>query len=154
MPGGPATYGATMDRDRLRTVAGIALAVFVVVVFGLSRIGGLGGLGDAPAATCEDPLAADATSLRAGQVTAVTGVVARVSYEPEVGGAPTFVNLGESYPHPDRFDVVVYEDVTDRFGVGPDPAWEGRELCVRGQLRERDGVLQIVLSDPAEIELR
>jgi hypothetical protein len=143
-----------MDRDRLRTVAGIALVGVVVVVFGLSRIGGLGGLGGDPAPTCEDPVAADAASLRSGQVTAVLGVVARVSHQPDVGGAPTFINLGEPHPHPERFDVVVYEEVTDRFDIGLDPSWEGHEVCVWGQLRERDGVLQIVLADPAQIELR
>ncbi len=143
-----------MDRDRLRTFAGIGLAIVVVVAFGLARIGGVGGLGGAPAPTCEDPVAADASSLRAGQVTAVTGVVARVAFEPEVGGAPTFINLNEPHPDPGRFDVVVYEDVTERFDVRPDASWEGREMCVRGRLRVRDDVFQIVIAHPAEIELR
>jgi hypothetical protein len=138
-----------MDRDRLRTFAGLGLAVVVVVAFGLARVGGVGGVGGEPAPTCEDPVAWDDTSLRAGQRTAVTGSVARATFEPDVGGAPTFLNLGNAYPDPDRFDVVIYEEVGDRFDRRPDRMLRGRTLCVQGQVRDREGVLQIILEDPA-----
>ena len=138
-----------MDRDRLRLFAGIALAVVVVIAFGLSRIGAVGGVGGGPAPTCQDPVAWDDTSLRAGQRTAVTGVVVQVGSAPEAGGAPSFLNLGNAHPDDERFDIVIYEQVGERFDVRPGPAWEGREVCVQGRVRDRDGVLQIILEDPA-----
>jgi hypothetical protein len=143
-----------MDLARVRAIAGIGLVVAVVVLFGLARIGGGGNLGGEAAATCEQPHEWNDPELRAGQRTAVAGPVARVSFEPEVGGAPTFVNLGNAYPDPERFDVVIYREVSEQFDARPDEALDGRLVCVQGQVRDRDGVLQIILEAPAYLTAR
>jgi hypothetical protein len=131
------------------TTAGIAVGVVLVVGVGLSRIGGVGGLGGEPAPTCADPVAWDDAAALVGDRAAVAGPVAAVAYEPEVGGAPTFVNLGNPYPQTPRFDVVVYEDVRVRFDARLEDALDGRRICVQGEVRDRDGVPQIVLDAPA-----
>jgi hypothetical protein len=48
--------------------------------------------------------------------------VAHATFEPGVGRAPTYLNLGNAYPDPDRFDVVIHEEVGDRFDRGPGPS--------------------------------
>jgi hypothetical protein len=71
-----------------------------------------------------------------------------------VGGGPTFLNLGNPHPDPDRFDVVIYEDVRPAFDQPPEEAFAGAEVCVEGRVRDREGVPQIVLRGPAFIEHR
>lgn len=147
LSGSPAPYRGGMDSRRVRSVVGIALGVVLVVGFGLSRIVGGGGFGGDPAATCDDPVTWDQAGEVVGQVSAIIGPVAAATTAEEVGGAPTFLNLGTAHPAPERFDVVIYEDVRERFEVSPE-ALQGRDVCVRGEVRERDGVPQIVLRGP------
>jgi hypothetical protein len=141
-----------MDSRRLRTILGIVVGVLLVAGFGLGRV--LGGVtGDGPVSTCDDPLSWDAASGFLGEHAAVAGPVAAVSHEPGVGGAPTFVNLGNAHPDADRFDVVIYDTVRQRFEQPPE-ALEGADVCVRGQVRDRDGVPQIVLDAPSLLSER
>lgn len=141
-----------MDRDRLRAVLGIGVGIVLVVGFGLSRV--IGGAGAGVASHCDDPIAWHDAASVVGSVAAIAGPVARASYEPDVGGGPTFLNLGNPYPDPDRFDVVVYEDRRPRFDRPPETAFTGSEVCVEGRVRDRDGVPQIVLDGPAFITPR
>ena len=135
-----------MDERRVRNVVGVALGVLLVVGFGASRL--LGGLpdggGSAPPG-CDDAVAWDDADQVVGQQAAIVGPVASANHEPDVGGAPTFVNLGGVHPDPERFDVVIYEDVRAAFDPPPEDAFEGADVCVRGEVDERDGVPQIVL---------
>ncbi len=141
-----------MDTRRVRNVLGIAVGVLLVAGFGLGRV--LGGVtGSGPASTCEDPVAWHMAGQLVGEAGAVEGPVSAVSHEPDVGGAPTFINLGNAHPEQDRFDVVVYEDVRDRFETPPEEL-EGARVCVRGQIRDRDGVPQIVLDAPGLLSRR
>ena len=131
----------------------MGLVVLAAIGFGLSRgIGG--GSGEAPVSTCGDPLDWRQAAQVEGRIAAVEGRVAEGSHEPDVGGSPTFLNLGSPHPDPDRFDVVIYEDVRERFEQPPEQAYLGREVCVTGQVRDRDGVPQIVLDSPAHLQAR
>ena len=136
-----------MDARRARTIGGIALGVLLVIGFALSRVVGGGGLGGDAAATCEGPVRWDEAGEVVGQVSAIVGPVVAATTVEEVGGAPMFLNLGNAHPASERFDVVIYEDVRERFDTSPE-AFEGRDICVRGEVRERDGVPQIVLRGP------
>lgn len=138
--------------DRVRTILGIGVAVVLVVGFGLSRV--LGGTGTSQVATCDDPVAWHSAGEVVGSVAAVAGPVAAASYAPDVGGGPTFVNLGNAHPDPDRFDVVIYEDLRPAFDQPPERAFLGTEICVEGRVRDRDGVPQIVLQGPAFVQER
>lgn len=135
-------------RRRLADAAGIGFAVLLVAGFGLSRVWGDAG---APAATCADPVAWQEAGDLVGQPAAVTGPVADATYAPEVGGAPTFLNLGNPHPDANRFDVVVYDDVRDEFAEPPEQAFAGARVCVTGTVRERDGVPQVVLDSSLSI---
>jgi hypothetical protein len=143
-----------MDRERVRTIAGIGLGVVLVVGFGLSRVlgGATGGGGsDGTAAACEEPIAwSDAASV-VGERAAVAGPVAAASYEPDVGGSPTFLNLGNAHPDDDRFDAIIYEDVRDRMQEAPEEVFPGLQVCIHGEVRDRDGVPQIIVDHPSDI---
>ncbi len=132
-------------------MVGVVLATLLIVGFGLSRV--LGGVTGEPVATCDLPIAWQDAGEVVGEASAIVGPVAAASYEPEVGGRPTFVNLGNAYPDPDRFDVVIYEDVRTRFADPPEALLPGEHVCVRGRVRDRDGVPQIVLEGPGWISI-
>jgi hypothetical protein len=136
-----------MIRQRVLTFLGVVAAVLLGVGFGLSRT--LGGVPDAPVSTCDDPIDWRRAGEVVGERAAIAGRVAQGTFAPDVGGAPTFLNLGNAHPDPDRFDVVIYPDVRDRFDDPPEDALDGREVCVQGVVRDRDGTPQIILENRA-----
>ena len=151
--GGPwAASVESMDRRRLGNIAGIALAIVLLVGFGLGRV--IGGVPDPPASDCDDPIPWHAADGVEGEQAAVAGPVAAVSHEPEVGGSPTFVNLGAPHPDPDRFDIVIYEEVREGFDRPLEELLPGEDVCVQGRVRDRDGVAQIVIELPASLIIR
>lgn len=140
------TPAGQMEQRQRRNLVGIVLGVLLVVGFGLSRV--LGGAMGEPGPTCDDPIAWSDASTEVGRSSAIVGPVADASFEPDVGGAPTFLNLGNAHPDPDRFDVVIYEDVRERFDAPPEDALVGEHVCVLGEVRDRDGVPQTILRGP------
>jgi hypothetical protein len=58
-----------------------------------------------------------------------------------------FLNLGRDYPDPKRFQIVVWD-----IG-GLEPIASGTTLCTAGQVTLYQGVAQIELTDPGQIEI-
>jgi hypothetical protein len=126
---------------RSRLVVPIALAVAVGAI-AVARV--LGGVGDA-GPSCAAPVDWREAARHAGRAAAVSGPVADVTYAPDVGGEPTFVNLGNPHPDPDRFDVVIYAAAREGFEVPPEEGLPGETICVVGDVRLRDGVPQVIV---------
>lgn len=144
-----------MESRRVRTIVGVGVAVLLFVGFGVGRLfGGVNPFADGAAPTCDEPLAWDRAAQAVGEPAAVVGPVVAASHEPDLGGGPTFLNLGNAHPEEPRFDVVIYEDVRERFDDPPEHTLEGVEVCVQGRVRERGGVPQIVLDGPALLSPR
>lgn len=138
-----------MEEPRKGNLVGIVLGVLLVAGFGLSRV--LGGVMGEPAPTCDDPITWQDAEQEVGRSSAIVGQVVDANFEPDIGGAPTFLNLGNAHPQPERFDVVIYEDVRERFDRAPEDALLEEYVCVLGEVRERDGVPQIILQGPGWI---
>lgn len=134
---------------RARTIVGVLVGGVLVVGLGVGRL--LGGLPDDPPVTCEDPVPWRAAGRVVGEPAAVVGPVVATVHAPELGGGPTFLNLGNPHPDEARFDVVIYEDVRARFDRPPEQVFDGVEVCVQGRVRDRDGVPQIILDGPGLI---
>lgn len=115
------------------------MAVLFIIGFGLSPVVGAGGAGDGPAATSDDPVTWQEAGALGGQATAIVGPVVRASHEPNVGGGPTFLNVSNPHPDTDRFDVVIDEDVRDRFDRPPEDLYDGRDICVLRRVRDAAG---------------
>jgi hypothetical protein len=101
-------------------------------------------LSDAP---CGDD-AQDWTQASAGPgVVTVRGPVTGISFRPDVNGQPLFIDLGESFPDPDRLSVVAFgatdsdvEAVEDRLDIGD-------TACVVGSIELVDGVRRMDVED-------
>lgn len=133
-------------RRHPRMLAGVMAAGVVAVV--LARV--VGDVGGGDPVRCDDPLAWEEAGTAIGEEAAVAGPVADVTHAPDVGGQPTFVNLGAAHPGEPRFDVVVYAEVAEQLDH-PLEELHGQVVCAVGEVRERDGVPQIVVDLPVQL---
>lgn len=96
-------------------------------------------------------VSSDEASEHIGTRAEVCGDVASASYLPQIGGEPTFINLGR--PHPDQdFTVVIWGSNRSRWSVPPDRYYSGRYICVTGTIRLHEGTPQIVVTRSDEIQ--
>ena len=98
-------------------------------------------------------VAAEAAGEYVGQRAEVCGAVAEVVRVADVGGTPTFVNLGGE--HPDQaFTAVIWAEARRRWETAPEDLYRGRSICVTGTVERHEGTPQIVVSVPNQIRLR
>ena len=67
-------------------------------------------------------------------------------------GKPTFLNIGEPYPNPDRFTVVIWIDNRANFPQPPEDYYLGKTICVTGLIVPYKGSAQIEAQSPTQIE--
>ena len=72
-------------------------------------------------------------------------------------GNPTFLHIGNPYPDPDRFSVLIWSDhrgkFVDKFPPNPETYLLNRVVRVRGFIDVGKGYPEIALSDPADISV-
>ena len=91
-----------------------------------------------------------------GETVAVVGPVANVHYGDEQ--LPTFINIGNDYPDPHRFQAIVWNDDIDKF---PYDLKEliGKDIMIVGEIQKYDyfsdgySVAEIVITDPKNLSL-
>lgn len=142
---------------KLALLVPVAAAVVALAVLGRRVLGP--GQPDRPPAG--EPAGAEEVSVVApgeagahlGERARVCGRVTEGRYLPRVRGRPTFLNFGGR--HPDQlFTAVVWGRDREEFSFRPEEAYRGSLLCVRGTVQEHEGIPQIVVSDPAQVEVR
>ena len=84
-----------------------------------------------------------------GETATVCGKVASAHYAARSHGQPTFINLDKSYPNA-PFTVVIWGSDRPKFGT-PETAYQGRDICVTGQIKQYRGAPEIVASEPKQI---
>jgi hypothetical protein len=72
-------------------------------------------------------------------------------YATSSNGKPTFLNLGEPYPNPARFTVVIWGEDRAKFPGKPEELYTDQEICVTGTIEEYNGALEMVVTDPEQI---
>lgn len=100
----------------------------------------------------ENLSSADAAS-HIGSTRTIVGRVASADYFPQLKGGPTFLNLGQPYPHHD-FTVVIWEEDRNKFSTPPELEFANRDIAVTGLIKEYKGKPEIVLRNPAHIEIQ
>lgn len=87
-----------------------------------------------------------------GERATVYGPVVDTHYASTSSGQPTFLNLGQGYPDPDRFTVVIWGRNRSNFSSPPESYYYGKGICVTGLITEYQGVAQIEVSTPSQIQ--
>lgn len=89
-----------------------------------------------------------------GERTTVCGPVRSTYYCSSCKGKPTFLNIGEPYPDPDRFTVIIWGENRGNFPTAPETYYEGKHICVRGLIVPYEDVAEIEVTTPGQIELQ
>ena len=87
-----------------------------------------------------------------GERTTVCGPVVDATWASGSNGKPTFLNLGKPYPDPDRFTVVIWIQNRGNFPQAPEDYYLDKTICVTGLITEYDGIPEIEVSYPSEIQ--
>jgi len=87
-----------------------------------------------------------------GRTARVCGRVASAAYIGSVRGGPTFLNFDRAYPD-QVFTVVIWDKNRGKFERPPERMYDGRRVCVTGEVVTYKGRPQIEVTDPAQIEL-
>ena len=85
-----------------------------------------------------------------GEVVQVCGRVASAAHITTVKGEPTFINFGR--PYPDQiFTAVIWGKARALFEGAPEKLFDGKSICVTGEIETYRGKPQIVVEDPGQI---
>ena len=89
-----------------------------------------------------------------GEERTVCGPVVGTHFADNSRGRPTFLNIGEDYPSPDRFVVLIWGEYRDNFSRKPEKFYEGKTICAEGEIQEYEGIFEIEVRSPADIEIQ
>lgn len=87
-----------------------------------------------------------------GERAIVCGPVINTHYASTSKGKPTFLNIGQDYPSPNRFTIVIWDDYRDNFPQAPDVYYLGKTICVTGLITEYEGVPEVEVKSPSQIQ--
>jgi hypothetical protein len=132
-------------------------ALVAAVLMGIGRLGsGLidqSGPGSVPDPDCSAAIAWDQAEGAEGNQETVRGTVVGATYAENVNGQPTFLNVGADHPDPDRFTVVIWNDVRAQFDQYPELLFAGQEICVAGDIQMHEGSPQVELAGSGAIKM-
>jgi hypothetical protein len=61
--------------------------------------------------------------------------------------------MGESYPHPDRFTIGIWDDNHQKFSGKPEAIYLDLEIYATGLIKEDDRAVEMVLTGPDQITI-
>jgi very-short-patch-repair endonuclease len=103
--------------------------------------------------TCESPLDWRYASENIGKTAAIKGPIVRVSYKEAVKGAPTWIEVGATYPNTDRLVLIVWGHNRDKFTELLPHQLEGKNVCAIGLIEQYKGIPQVELKLSSQIQL-
>ena len=99
----------------------------------------------------EDAISWDEAKNHIGERTTVYGTVIDTKWASGSSGKPTFLNMGNPYPDPDRFTVVIWIGNRAKFPQPPEIYYNGKTIYVSGLIDSYEGVPQIEVTSPDQI---
>lgn len=89
-----------------------------------------------------------------GENRTVCGPVAGARFAKDSRGQPTFLNVGEDYPSPKRFVVLIWGDDRPNFPFEPESYYEGKTICATGEIQEYQGSYEVEIRSPNAVEIQ
>lgn len=87
-----------------------------------------------------------------GKAAEVCGKVAKARFIPQIDGQPTFINFGQPNPNQD-FTAIIWGENRGKWIQNPEDMYPGEELCVVGLIEEHEGIPQIEVRHPKQIQI-
>jgi DNA/RNA endonuclease YhcR with UshA esterase domain len=94
-------------------------------------------------------LAPEEAKSHVGEKATVCGLIASTKFADRSRGEPTFLNLGKAYPN-QVFTAVIFGSDRGKFGT-PEISFQGKRVCVTGEIRSYRGKPEIILQDPKQL---
>lgn len=94
----------------------------------------------------------DQAKYHIGERTTVLGPVKSTKWATGSKGQPTFLNIGNPYPNPNRFTVVIWGRNRSNFPFAPAIYYAGKTILVTGLIEEYKGVPEIEVVSPTQIQ--
>ena len=88
-----------------------------------------------------------------GETATVCGLVATARFHATQQGRPTYLNFDHPYPN-QTFTVTITEAARAAFSQPPETLFNGKTVCVTGQIVDRRGKPQIVVEKPSQITIQ
>jgi len=88
-----------------------------------------------------------------GQFVTISGPVKSTKYASSSNGSPTFLNIGADYPDPSRVTALIWGEDRNLFPDAPESMYAGKMICVTGKVELYSGACEIIVSEPAQIEI-
>ncbi len=101
-----------------------------------------------------DAISWDKAKDHIGDRATVWGLVAGTRYGATSSGKPTWLNIGRDYPSSERFVVIIWGENRGNFPQPPEDYYLGKTICVTGLIQEYEGIPQIEVTDPSQIEVQ
>ena len=101
-----------------------------------------------------DSIRWDKAKTYVGEFKIVCGPVVDTAYASGSTGKPTFLNLGRSYPDPERFTVVIWDGNRANFPAQPENYYLGKDICVDGLIELYKGGAQIEGTTQDQIDIQ
>jgi len=98
-----------------------------------------------------DAISWDEAKNHIGERTTVYGPVVDTCYASGSSGKPTFLNMGNPYPDPNRFTVVIWNENRGKFSQPPEDYYDGKTIYVSGLIVPYDGAAEIEVTSPDQI---
>ena len=98
-----------------------------------------------------DAISWDEAKNHIGERTTVYGPVVDTHYASGSSGKPTFLNMGNPYPDPNRFTVVIWGENRGKFSQPPEDYYDGKTIYVSGLIVPYDGAAEIEVTSPDQI---
>jgi hypothetical protein len=76
-------------------------------------------------------------------------VVATTKFDAHLRSQPTFLDFEKPYPN-EVFTAVIFGSDRAKFGT-PETTFQGKRVCVTGQVRNYRGKPEIIVSDPSQL---
>jgi hypothetical protein len=89
-----------------------------------------------------------------GELVILCGPVVDSYFAASSNGQPTFLNIGREYPDPDRFTALIWGRNLESFPFNPDVYYLGKTVCIKGVIEEYEGILEIEVRRPDQIEVK
>lgn len=95
------------------------------------------------------PLTPEEAESHVGETATVCGMVASTNYVPTGPMAPTFLDLGRSYPD-NVLTVIIFDVDRPKFG-SPEISLQGHTIGVTGEIFRYEGKTRMALRDPKQL---
>ena len=134
----------------MRTTVLLLAALGSAIVIGSATAGSTTAVSNT--ATCQGALSWKRAASLEGSTQTFTGRVAGTKFALSSNRSPTFLDVGNRYPNPNRLSLVIWIENRAAFGH-PETKYRGKRVCVRGRVADYRGAPEIVLRRTSQIRI-